>query len=278
MAQKDFRDLKNKVFGRLTVLQLDTSTKSRRSNWICLCECGAQKVIPARGLIRGTSKSCGCLLKESQQKIREKAFTHRLSKTPVYRLWKGLRQRCFNPNSLAFHNYGGRGITLCEEWKNSAESFCEWALENGYQSGLSIDRIDVDGNYEPNNCRFVDRSVQNNNRRDNIYVNYENERITIKQLADRTGVEYRVLLSRYNRNPSIKVEDLIKESGYYTVINKTRGSRHYKATLTENQVREIKILLARKMMSQVEISKQFGVSTGIVNCIAKNRSWKHVTI
>jgi len=159
-------DLSNKKFGRLTVIQRAKNSKNGDSRWFCKCVCGETKTIQGNHLRTGAIRSCGCLEKENRFEVNK---THGESNTRLYGVWLGIRKRCFNINEPAYHNYGGRGITVCHEWDNY-ETFRDWAMANGYdpkakRGECTIDRIDVDGNYEPSNCRWVDMKVQRQNQR-----------------------------------------------------------------------------------------------------------------
>ena len=118
--------------------------------------------------------------------------------TRLYRIWHNIKQRCTNPNSHNFCRYGGRGISLCDEW-DDFEPFCDWAIANGYSDGLSIDRIDNDGNYSPENCRWIEPIEQMNNTRRNVYVTYKGERLTIAQLARKYNLKYSTLQTRISK-------------------------------------------------------------------------------
>lgn len=154
-------EIGGKKFGRLTVLRYD-STKEKRAYWQCRCDCGNRIITAGKTLRSGATQSCGCLQKERTSKAR---MTHGLSGTRLYRIWGVMKSRAANKNFDRFRYYGARGISVCEEWKNSFEVFRDWSLKNGYENHLTIDRINNDGNYEPSNCRWATISTQMKNRR-----------------------------------------------------------------------------------------------------------------
>lgn len=154
-------DLTDERFCRLVVLERDFSRKTRVA-WKCQCDCGGIITAFANNLKRGLTQSCGCLNKEVSP---TKHRTHGLRNHPLYAVWVGMRQRCYDPNAKQFKDWGGRGIRVCTEWNDSFKAFYTWAMKHGYEQGLTLDREDNDGNYTPNNCRFVTRKVQANNRR-----------------------------------------------------------------------------------------------------------------
>lgn len=160
-----FIDLTGQRFGKLVVLsQAKTHIQPNGKKvvmWIVRCDCGKEFSTQGLGLRGGTTKSCGCY---NKQRTKEAQTTHGQSRTRLYTIWQGIKQRCYNQNSINYSNYGGRGITVCDEW-NEFEPFYEWSMINGYSSHLTIDRINPDGNYEPSNCRWVDMSIQEANKR-----------------------------------------------------------------------------------------------------------------
>ncbi len=163
-------DLTGQRFGSLTVIQKDESRnyKSGCTAWLCICDCGEQKIARSDKLRNGKTKSCGCLVAELFHPSKTRLFHP--SKTRLYYVWNGMKARCNSVNNPNYPNYGARGITVCDEWKNNFQAFYEWAIVNGYDENAprgqcTIDRIDNDKGYSPDNCRWVDMNVQNRNRR-----------------------------------------------------------------------------------------------------------------
>lgn len=154
-------------FGRLTVIAKGEKVPySRQATWICQCSCGnVTSAIVGSRLRNGTTKSCGCIHREE---LKERKTTHGMAKTRLNNIWHGMKQRCYNPNTKCYCNYGGRGIVVCNEWLHDFSAFRDWALESGYADNLSIDRVDVNGNYEPSNCRWATSSEQRVNQRSSL--------------------------------------------------------------------------------------------------------------
>jgi len=158
-----FEDLTGKKFGRWTVIK-DERRKDGKA--LCRCECGVERLVSKKSLKRKISQSCGCL---AHEKIIGTNITHGGSKTNLYQRWQGMRNRCFNKNVKNYKYYGGRGITVCDEWLTFGP-FKKWALVSGYSKSLSLDRIDINGNYDPSNCRWVTMKEQMGNTHRNIMV------------------------------------------------------------------------------------------------------------
>lgn len=175
------RDLTGQKFGRLTVRERLRSDEKRGGViWLCDCECGNTIEVLTKRLTSGNTKSCGCLKKEMHK-------THGLSDTRLYKIWMKTRYKCNNPNNKRYKDYGGRGIKICDEWANDFISFYKWSMENGYEDNLTIDRIDVDGNYEPSNCRWVDNDVQAHNKRlDKLYT-YNGKTLSVRDWCKEIG-------------------------------------------------------------------------------------------
>lgn len=181
-----------------TVIRRD---HKRKNTWYFLCKCDCGKEFYASVSSMKKMKSCGCLTK---MYIRQEHFKHGGTKTKLYYTWYGIISRCYNKNNKEYANYGGRGISMCDEWRYSFSTFRDWAYKTGYDEKLSkkecsIDRIDPNGNYEPSNCRWVTAKQQNNNRTNNIYITYDGETHTLSEWSEITGIKYFTLIGRYKK-------------------------------------------------------------------------------
>lgn len=192
----------------ITVLSLadpyiSPSDGHKRQRWLCQCKCGKEFITLGHRIRKGLAKSCGCkpteLSDEVIESIRKKNSTHGDSKSRLYKCWRGIKTRCLSPTDQHWKDYGGRGITVCDEWADSYENFREWALSNGYKDDLTIDRIDVNGNYEPSNCRWATIKEQANNKRDNNYLTFNGKTQTVVQWAEELGIIPVTLEARIHR-------------------------------------------------------------------------------
>jgi len=183
-------NLTGRQFGRWLALEGDIKRKNKkRIFWRCVCDCGVERLVSTEDLMSGHSTSCGC--SNGITRVR-----HGLSYHGLYCVWDGMRQRCCNPKCTAYLHYGGRGITVCAEWFNSFKTFYDWAVSNGYRKGLTIDRIDNNGNYEPVNCRWVTQKENNRNKRTNRNITIGGQTKTVVEWAELYGISYNVLRTR----------------------------------------------------------------------------------
>lgn len=188
-----FIDLTGQKFGNLTVVEVDKTVKNGRTNWKCLCKCGKYTTVPTYRLRAGETISCGCRRYETKNQ------THGMKHTRIYETWCGMKKRCYNKNEKSYSRYGGRGITVCEEWKNDFLEFYNWSMGNGYAENLTIDRIDNEKGYCPENCRWVTRTEQQRNKTNNIYLEINGERKTIAEWSAVYGCSDKLAYERYHR-------------------------------------------------------------------------------
>ena len=192
-------DLVGQKFGRLIVLKKKDKNKSGNYRWLCKCDCGKEKIIRGDNLKSGTTKSCGCLQKEKRMKHGHHA-RDKTSKT--YHSWQSMIQRCTNPKVHNYHNYGGRGITVCKRWLEFKNFLTDMGESPG--KGYQIDRINNNKGYKKSNCRWVTPKEQARNRRNNHLETYNGKTQLLIEWSEETGIPYRTLLSRLNRGWSIE--------------------------------------------------------------------------
>lgn len=183
-------DLKGQRFGKLVVVR-ESDSRNGRAYWVCKCDCGNEKTVATSKLRNGNTRSCRCL---SRELAGDRVRTHGLSKTPEHDVWKGIRQRCNNPSDGKYRYYGGRGIKLCSRW-NDFRLFIE-DMGRRPSADHQIDRINVDGHYEPSNCRWADRSTQANNKRNNYRITYNGQTMTLHEWANLTGIPAATIRAR----------------------------------------------------------------------------------
>ena len=181
-------------FGRLTAMEY-----AGDGRWKCVCECGNTTTVKTHKLRIGHTKSCGCYAKEVSVE-NGKMKKHGGTGTRLYKIWAGIKTRCYNQNTEHFNLYMNRGITVCDEWRDDFGAFRDWALANGYQDHLTLDRKDNDGPYSPENCRWATAKEQTDNRRRTIRLSYGGETHTLMEWADITGIKYVTLFWRYKQN------------------------------------------------------------------------------
>jgi hypothetical protein len=195
-------NLKGKRFGYLLVVQLDHKSKDMANYWLCKCDCGKEKLVQTSNLNSGRTQSCGC---KKGELISLNVSSHGFCKTkcaPEYYAWSAIKQRCLNPKSKEYFRYGGRGIKVCARWERSFVNFIRDMGER--PKGTSIERKNNNGNYEPSNCVWADKFAQANNTRKNRYIQYDEKRITVQQLANLTCIPYHILSYRIRHNWSVK--------------------------------------------------------------------------
>ena len=193
------KDYIGKRYGMLTVVAYAGKGRNNLNLLKCACDCGNEKIVSASSLNSGSVSSCGCLGKKNHERLANLNKTHGESKTRLYKIWQGMKSRCLNPNRPKYARYGGRGIKVCDEWVNSFEAFKSWALENGYNDTLTIERNDVNGNYEPSNCCWIPPEEQKDNKEKTIYLSYEGEVKPLVTWAKEKGLNEKTLHVRHRK-------------------------------------------------------------------------------
>lgn len=190
--RSDLVDITGVKFNKWTVLKYDESKSiNRKSYWICRCECGTIRSVRVDNLKK--YQSCGCHKKQ----LLKNRVKHGQYNTRLYKVWIGMKQRCDNKNNIRYTNYGGRGIKVCESWYDYS-NFYNWAIANGYVKGLTIDRINNNGDYKPDNCRFISNEVQQLNKSNNRLVTINNITMTIKEWCVKYGINRNTFVYRLN--------------------------------------------------------------------------------
>ena len=248
-------NLIGKKFGRWTVLSY-VEKRGHNRYWNCQCECGTVKEVNESNLKRGATTSCGCYRKEYLATERK---THGMVGTRIYNIYSSMKNRCNNPNEKSYPNYGGRGITICKEWNDNFHSFFDWAMANGYRDDLTIDRIDVNGNYEPSNCRWADINVQANNTRKNRFITFNGKTKTLQQWSIETGIPRTDISNRLSYGWSLdkaltmKPNSYRKNSKYITYNGETHNIKEWADILGMN----VSTLSRRINISHWDIEKAF---------------------
>lgn len=193
-------DFIGKKIGEITILSyLGKIKKDNGDNhrfWLGECKCGKQMILRQTEIIKETRKSC--------HKCNKASYKHGLTNTRIFNIWQNMRGRCNCNTNYDYKDYGGRGIKVCDEWNNNFINFYNWAMNNGYDETLTLDRINVNGNYEPNNCRWADNYQQANNKRNTKKYKYNNRFYTIRELSNLSGLKYSTIQSRLYKNWSVE--------------------------------------------------------------------------
>lgn len=187
-----FRDLTGERFGKLLVIERNGYNRHHQLLWLCECECGNKKSVLGMCLSRGDTQSCGCLQKEAIAKVN---YRHGMRNTPIYAIWRSMNQRCYDKNSHAYNRYGGRGINVCERWQ-LFENF--YADMGDKEKGMSLERLNNDGDYSPENVIWATAKEQANNRRSNVVLEHNGKKQTMKQWCDELSLNIGTVWSRLN--------------------------------------------------------------------------------
>lgn len=192
-------DLTGDQYGSVKVIGIALDEPGKKKKWLCECSCGNRFITAGSNLRSGHTRHCPqCGYKATGEKSRTHGMTH----TKLYGVWQSMQNRCKDPKNKSYLDYGGRGISVCDEWKDPS-TFFEWAKTNGYREGLEIDRIDVNGNYSPDNCRWITRLENSNNKRNNKLIEYNGETKTLAQWARFFDVNYKRLSKLLTRGYSL---------------------------------------------------------------------------
>ena len=202
---------KGQRFGRLVIIELhsrkkyiNSSNGRRRYRYFykCLCDCGQECIVGEDALKFGGTKSCGCIRYENSIEnthILNKGHEHGLSNHRIYRIFHGMKSRCYNPKKKSYFDYGARGIKICDEWLNDVKSFYDWSLLNGYKDDLTIERIDVNKDYSPENCTWISQKEQAKNTRRNVFYEYKGEKKILKEWAEEYNLPFSCVRKRICR-------------------------------------------------------------------------------
>lgn len=272
------KDLTGQTFGYLTAIEVDKSPNNKRRKWICKCKCGNYTSVTTNHLTSGDVSSCGCKNYESKNK------THGLSHTRIYEIWCGIRRRCYNQKDKNYSNYGGRGITVCNEWNADFMSFYNWSVANGYNDNLTIDRINNNGNYEPQNCRWITHAEQQRNRSFNIFITHGTVTKTISQWARITGMSDKLFYDRYKSTIKHKgkctLNDLVNPQKYKPIYTEAYYGRNHFTKKVAQYTKDGTLL---KIWDSVKSTKSEGFNPQAVSTCAHGKSkssggyiWKYV--
>lgn len=207
-------NMEGKKINRWSVIKR-AENKNGKTYWLCECECGKRKKVYGVSLRNGKSKSCGCLNKETVSKQQG------LSTTRLYRIYKLMLSRCYNKKDKSYKYYGLKGISIYDNWLDDFVNFYNWAMQNGYQDNLTIDRINPNGNYEPSNCKWITEKEQHYNRTDNLYFTINNQKKCLAELCEKYNMPYQTVRKRLKNG-----KDII--NALTTPIDKKKRNKLYK--------------------------------------------------
>lgn len=204
------KDLTGQRFGRLTALKFNNiNPKNRCAVWLCKCDCGNTLLIDSSRLTSGNTKSCGCIKKELNK---TRAIKHGYYNNRLYKIWYDMKRRCYNKNRKSYRYYGAKGIKICNEWLNDFSNFYNWAMNNGYNDTLTIERIDYNGNYCPKNCKWISLGEQAQNTSHNHFITFKNKTMTITQWSKELGINRKTIRERLNKG--WKIENVLSQQKY----------------------------------------------------------------
>lgn len=209
VKKANIHDLTNKHFGRLTVLEF-SEVRNRRAYWLCECECGNRKVIRGDALLSERARSCGCIKKEREKENFRIDNLHGCKKHPAYTIWINMMHRCYKVGDCNYKNYGGRGIKVCSEW-HDVRNFCKWADDTGYVKPLTIERVDVNGNYCPENCTWIPQAEQALNKQNTARILYNGEIRPLVSVARELGLNVGTIKNRWKKG--IRNNDILLYAG-----------------------------------------------------------------
>lgn len=188
-------DITGNKYGKLTVIRRAESAPKGITRWECKCDCGNVVIVRGGNLKNGAVKSCGCLISTNNKN----RSTHGMSGSRLYQDWANIKSRCYNPKNPAYKRYGARGITMCCDWYNSFDAFAKWALSNGYKDNLTIERIDNDKGYSPDNCKWISKGEQAGNRGSNISISFNGETHNLSEWCKIYQKNYQLVYNRIHK-------------------------------------------------------------------------------
>lgn len=194
-------DLTGQQFGRLLVIERAENSSDGRAQWYCQCKCGNYTIVRGKDLRRMHTTSCGCF---GAERRKESTTVHGKCGTRLRNIWGGMKDRCYNPRNNRYIHYGAKGITVCDEWLHNFQAFWNWAMASGYQDDLSIDRIDNDKGYSPDNCRWATRKEQQNNTSSNKSITFNGKTMTLTQWCEKQKISKRKYYDRIESGWSLE--------------------------------------------------------------------------